>query len=69
MSPIDVELRNLTTEELLRYGFNLPRVSVLENELLHRCEQLLERLDESIDPEWIYDLLDAAEYLPSSRIE
>ena len=42
MAQTDVEVQDMTHEELIAYGFSQSKLTQLENELLHRLESMVE---------------------------
>ncbi len=44
------DLMQLTNNELVRYGFEQPTTTVLENELLHRLETFISIYGDYLDP-------------------
>lgn len=45
MNSDDKELINMSPEELIVYGFSKDKLTQLENELLHRLENMVERYE------------------------
>jgi len=41
----DKELMNMTPQELIIYGFSKAKLTQLENEMLHRYENMVERYE------------------------
>lgn len=45
----ELDLTKMNNPTLVRYGISLPKVTVLENELLHRLEQYTESDEEFVE--------------------
>jgi flagellar motility protein MotE (MotC chaperone) len=58
------DVRSLTNEELVRYAIQQDRLTVLENELVHRLEALIEEREEFVFPEWARALIEPDEAVP-----
>ncbi len=59
------ELRELTNEELIRHAvFGNARLTILENELVHRLEDMMNAHPDYEFPQWVGELIEADEPTP-----